>query len=169
MTETCPDTAARDALPDVPDLSTPFEQQGVSTYGRRFKSDPMEVREVLTELETRLRALSVEHTTVSDVSLVLAEVLNNVVEHAHQNRRDGNIQLKVFARPCCIRCQIVDDGLPMPGLELPVGLLPSHDTDLHDLPEGGFGWFLIRNMTADLTYQRVEAENRLQFNLPFEI
>ena len=168
MTQPCPALAAKAADPDIPDLSAPVEELGLSTYATRFASDPMDVRAALTELEARLRELEVNNVTISDVSLVLAEVLNNVVEHAHQDRRDGAIHLEVFARPCCIRCQIVDNGLAMPGLELPAGLLPSNDTDLQDLPEGGFGWFLIRNMTADLTYQRVDAENRLQFNIPFE-
>ena len=167
MTQSCPDLGVQILNQDIPDLSAPVEDQGVRTYARSLSSDPMQVRDVLGELEARLQQEGVGAEMVSDILLVLAEVLNNIVEHAHKDRRDGSIRLDVFARPCCIRCQIVDNGLAMPGLDLPAGILPRNDTDLNDLPEGGFGWFLIRNLTADLTYQRTGSENRLQFNLPF--
>ena len=32
-----------------------------------------------------------------------------------------------------------------------------------DLPEGGFGWFLIRSLTRDLTYLREDGYNMLCF------
>jgi serine/threonine-protein kinase RsbW len=37
--------------------------------------------------------------------------------------------------------------------------------DLMDLPEGGFGWFLIKDLAKDVVYARVEGENRLQLRV----
>jgi serine/threonine-protein kinase RsbW len=37
-----------------------------------------------------------------------------------------------------------------------------------DLPEGGFGWFLIRELTKDLQYVRHEDQNRLTFSIPID-
>ena len=34
-----------------------------------------------------------------------------------------------------------------------------------DLPEGGFGWFLIRELTHDLTYRRDGSRNHLSFRM----
>jgi serine/threonine-protein kinase RsbW len=58
----------------------------------------------------------------------------------------------------------MDRGRPMPDLKLPPGeLLPFFDGQ--DPPEGGFGWYLIRSLTQDLQYQRVQDQNILQFRL----
>ena len=35
------------------------------------------------------------------------------------------------------------------------------------LPEGGFGWFLIQDLTQALCYYRRESRNYLAFNIPF--
>ena len=37
-----------------------------------------------------------------------------------------------------------------------------------DLPEGGFGWFLIRTLTLDLEYERDGGFNKLRFVVPAE-
>jgi serine/threonine-protein kinase RsbW len=50
----------------------------------------------------------------------------------------------------------------MPNLQLPQGA-PADLSDLDDLPEGGFGWFLIRAMTSDLVYHRTGGQNCVRF------
>ena len=55
----------------------------------------------------------------------------------------------------------------MPGGRPPAGRLPDGaDCALVDLPEGGFGWHLIRTLTRDLAYVRSGGCNRLSFLLP---
>ena len=58
--------------------------------------------------------------------------------------------------------RVVDTGLPMPGGEAPAGKLGKL-LEIQDLPEGGFGWFLIRSLTQELTYQREGNQNTLSF------
>lgn len=97
------------------------------------------------------------------IEIVLAEVLNNIVEHAYAHR-EGTITLEVSAQPSRIECRVLDCGREMPGLTLPEGKLAPHDPD--DLPEGGFGWFLIRSLTHELRYTRQNGRNELRFHLP---
>lgn len=100
--------------------------------------------------------------------LVLAEVLNNVAEHAYADR-PGTVEVTLTPVTSGIRCLIVDWGVAMPGERLPDGRLPGGaDTALEDLPEGGFGWHLIRVLTQDLAYQRSGDQNRLSFLLPLD-
>jgi len=56
----------------------------------------------------------------------------------------------------------------LPGGEVPAK--PSHDLDagLDQLPEGGFGWGLIREMTTMLLYKRSEEQNILRFGVILE-
>lgn len=97
------------------------------------------------------------------LEIVLAEVLNNIVEHAYRGD-EGSIRLDLHRRGALLRVEVEDRGLPMPGGLLPQGLRP----DLNGAdgpPEGGFGWFLIRNLTEDLTYSRDGEVNRVCFHL----
>jgi len=97
--------------------------------------------------------------------VVVAEALNNVVEHAYAESPDGWIYLDLrIAAPCLFVC-VRDRGGPMPGLTPPDGKTPSTDVPLDDLPEGGFGWFLLHTLTQDLTYSRTENCNKLTFRL----
>jgi serine/threonine-protein kinase RsbW len=100
------------------------------------------------------------------LELVLAEVLNNVVEHAYDADRRGVIEISV-ARACdAIACEVIDRGRPMPDSALPEGRKPQTGGDTSDLPEGGFGWYLIRQLTRDLHYRRADGCNRLKFTVP---
>lgn len=94
--------------------------------------------------------------------LVLAEVLNNIVEHAYA-RHSGEIEVTLSRDARGILCEIADTGLPMPHEGLPAGQLPALDGD--DLPEGGFGWHLIRTLSRDLEYRREGGKNLLRFRL----
>jgi len=94
--------------------------------------------------------------------LVLAEVLNNIVEHAYA-RHSGEIEVTLSRDATGILCEIADTGLPMPQDAPPAGTLPALDGD--DLPEGGFGWHLIRSLARDLEYRREGGRNLLRFRL----
>lgn len=98
----------------------------------------------------------------STLELVLAEVLNNVVEHAYAHY-PGNIEVTLWPHADGMRGCIVDSGLPMPNGQVPAGDPPDL---VGDLPEGGFGWNLIRSLTTGLDYRRVADRNHLQFTLP---
>ncbi|MFN6979493.1 MAG: ATP-binding protein, partial [Gemmobacter sp.] len=77
--------------------------------------------------------------------------------------RGGEIDLVLEPGPSGMRCAITDRGAPMPGLALPEGRLPPPGPEV---PEGGFGWHLIRSLARDLEYERQDGFNRLRFNLP---
>jgi serine/threonine-protein kinase RsbW len=103
---------------------------------------------------------------VAALQIVLAEVLNNIAEHAYAGLPHGLVSVAIWSDPEGLRCRVEDQGQPMPGGTLPPGDLPSLDVDTADLPDGGFGWHMIRSLTADLTYARIGGTNRLEFRLP---
>jgi serine/threonine-protein kinase RsbW len=131
-----------------------------------FPGNQLSVRKALKSCMQGLAHLEMGQDDKASVELVLAEVLNNVVEHAYQERDIGVIELDVLRRGDELEVKILDDGVPMPGGEMPQGL--PHDLDAigeQDLPEGGFGWFLIRELTRDLTYRRDGSRNHLSFRM----
>ncbi|SMX38370.1 ATP-binding protein [Maliponia aquimaris] len=98
--------------------------------------------------------------------LVVAEVLNNIVEHAYQDRAGGEIRLRLKFQPDRLTVSFTDFGLPMPDGTLPDGERASLDVAQEDLPEGGFGWFLIRSLSERLEYRHDGASNQLTLTLP---
>ena len=134
-----------------------------------FPSHPEQVRRALQKvlaspLLTNPRQTAQEDDLRGTAEIVLAEVLNNIVEHAYADQA-GNITLRLVRHDGGLHCTVSDTGAPMPGLCLPAGRSQPL-ADLADLPEGGFGWFLIRSLTVGLDYRRIAGVNRLSFQLP---
>lgn len=131
-----------------------------------FLATPATVRDNLARL---LGAPPLQDLTPDgrgSAELVLAEVLNNIAEHAY-DAGPGPVSVTLTDGAAGIACLIVDQGKAMPGGQLPKGVLPdATHAALEDLPEGGFGWHLIRTLTRDLAYQRTGGCNRLSFTLP---
>jgi serine/threonine-protein kinase RsbW len=126
-------------------------------------SDAWEVRAGLVKILSLplLADLSVDMR--ENVQLVLAEVLNNIVEHAYAGR-DGVIRVRICREGGDLRCDFADDGRSMPSGLLPAGELPMVCPEA-EAAEGGYGWALIRMLSSDLRYQRDGGENRLSFRL----
>lgn len=130
-----------------------------------FPGDPQSVRRALRRAMTAFRAMSIpdEHSGVAEI--VLAEVLNNIVEHAYAEHGRGVVELGVRPVPGALAFTIRDDGLPMTGGAVPKGHPPDLSVPLDDLPEGGFGWLMIHDLTRDLRYRRIGNRNELTFLL----
>ncbi len=127
-----------------------------------FAGDPAAVRRALSHVMVRLHGALEDPIDRATVEIVLAEVLNNVAEHAYGGG-GGRIELWLRWSADGLGCVVLDDGRPMPGGRLPTGAPPRL---ADDLPEGGFGWQLIRRLARDLCYCRSGGRNRLSFSLP---
>ncbi len=128
-----------------------------------FPGDPMALRKALKKAMEFLRGLDFGQDACGVVELVLAEAINNVIEHAYAGERQGVVELIICQNGPELEFRILDDGLPMPGDKAPAGHLRDLDCDTQDLPEGGFGWFLIHELTSKLEYRRAGTRNQLQF------
>ena len=98
-----------------------------------------------------------------DWELVLAELLNNIVEHAYGAGPIAGVEYWLMFAADGLAGRLVDSGAPMPGLALPAGVQAPLDGPVADLPEGGFGWNLIRRLTTRLEYRREDGRNLLDF------
>jgi len=126
------------------------------------------VRKFLQKLPNDLNTLGVEEPHWSRIELVMAEALNNIVEHAYSGVEVGDVVIEASNDSEQLFVNMRDMGHPMPGLSLPAGDCPPNEGPLDSLPEGGFGWFLIKSLTENLEYQRSSGENHLTFCIPLQ-
>lgn len=128
--------------------------------------EALAVRDGLRALFDTLLLRTLPEGARGAAELVLAEALNNIVEHAYA-AAPGQIELTLERTDGGLVCRIVDHGRPMPGEALPEGRAPAANAvaDPADLPEGGWGWGLIRALAQDLHYARRDGQNHLSFRL----
>ena len=142
-------------MPDTPALMCRIQ----------FRSDPFAVRDALAGARNAWQVCGCSAELCDKAEQVLAEVLNNVVEHAYGDTPGGAVEVILDHAEDGLRCEVRDNGAPMPGERLPAGQLAALGDRLEDLPEGGFGWYMIRTMTEDLTYRRMADWNVLSFRI----
>jgi len=146
--------AERSALP------VPSQHDDLS-LNRTLESNPEAISAGLQELFSSDLLMALSEGSRGTVEIVLAEALNNVVEHAYASY-SGTIEIRITPGNGFLFVRMVDSGLPMPRQELPGGRL-AKATDIQDLQEGGFGWYLIRSLSQDLAYLRDGSLNILSF------
>lgn len=131
-----------------------------------FVVDPLAIRAALAQLTAAPPLAGVSADDRERVQLVLAEALNNIAKHAYAGN-PGLVEVTLLRQKSGLVCQIADQGGPMPGGKAPDGkLIDPAKLPLSDLPEGGFGWSMIRTLTLGLTYRRDGDWNRLGFMIP---
>ncbi len=130
-------------------------------------SDPMAVRQALARIMEEVSTLALPDDAEATVEIVLAEVLNNIVEHACVGLSGRRIAITIVPTPTGLQCQVCDNGRPLPGGTLPAGDPPDPTRRTPELAEGGFGWLLIRGLAHGLRYQRSGGMNVLTFSLNF--
>lgn len=163
-----PDQPGDPSLTPAPPRAAGRGARGRLEVRMLFPSDPLAVRSALGTLLRGLSYLDLSEDTRGTLELVLAEAMNNVVEHAHGDNGEGVIEVAVCHHGGALTCELIDDGIPMPDGDPPAPdgvVLPEA---IADMPEGGFGWLLIRELARDLDYARAEGRNRLTFRLDAE-
>lgn len=146
-------------------VATGFAPPGTGTsvadLHHLFPAGSDAVRRTLAAVTGWLGHLPAPPADPAMVELVLAEALNNVVEHACGALPGRVIGLELWVVRAGLTCRVTDDGRPMPGGRLPRRHMPTAEK----LPEGGFGWPLIAALTRDLSYRRNAGHNILTFRI----
>jgi|TARA_B110000908_G_C10198241_1_gene424027 serine/threonine-protein kinase RsbW len=93
------------------------------------------------------------------VELVLAEALNNIVEHAlSRATKHTKIEICGYHDISGLHLTVIDCGAPMPDETAPITKAPNLDVNTDDMPEGGFGWYMIHTLATNV---RMHASGRL--------
>ncbi|XDA98596.1 ATP-binding protein [Sulfitobacter sp. LCG007] len=139
----------------------------ISPFAVSVHGNPQAVREALRRIMLGLSPLALPDEERTAVELAIAEVLNNVVEHAYpEGGPDATVDIACSHENDGLHILIRDRGEPMRDEKLPQMIERSVDVATADLPESGFGWWMIAALTKDLKYRREGGENYLSFRVP---
>ncbi|WP_323769276.1 ATP-binding protein [Antarctobacter sp.] len=141
-------------------------EDGAFLISCQMDSTPDDVQTTLLDINSLLQGEEIAPPPDCNWELVVAEVLNNIVEHAYQDRAGGEILLKLRFGPDRLTVEFTDFGLPMPSGTPPSGAPANLDVSTENLPEGGFGWFLIRSLSENLSYCHDGTRNHLTLAIP---
>lgn len=130
-------------------------------FARSFLSDQDLVGCEIKKAIAWLAAQNVERSVLADVEIVLAEAMNNIVEHAYLFRKDGLIDLKLYRDAQNLLIELRDKGEKLVSIPQKK-VMKGAAVKFEDLPEGGFGWFLIHSLASDIEYQMIDDENVLK-------
>lgn len=163
----CPETDTEFSIGSMGGMSTDKSMRSSKSVCIRlsFASGELAVRTALGQLKQGLAPMRLSKVDESNVELVLGEVLNNVVEHAYGANATGQVTLECLPAADRLRFCVRDSGKPFPGLHLPVARQPIVDGPEGELPEGGFGFFLVRSLATELNYRRESGRNLLSFHI----
>lgn len=142
--------------------------ESVNILQARFCSDPGYVKDISAQIVASIRHLGLSAEDLDKIQIILAEVINNITEHAYQDCPDQEIEVLVAKCDQGICFHFIDSGIGLPNGQIPESIQPSVDREIADLPEGGFGWFLISTLADNVRYDRKHGQNHLFFRLPTE-
>lgn len=138
-----------------------------SGFTQVFPATELDARDALCGMMTRLRSMGLAEEQIGGIEIALAEVVNNVVEHAYDGLFPGDVQVEACLDLSELTLHVTDRGHALPDGQLPEGKPADLSGVIDDLPEGGFGWFMIRTLTRDIRYNRDDGKNHL--HLTFDL
>jgi len=132
-----------------------------------FAATETEASAGIARLSQELSAQGLPAQKAGDVKIALAEAINNVVEHAYAEITPAEVAVRCRLHQNWLEILISDTGNPLPGFRVPDGIPAPLGTTVDELPEGGFGCFLIHELTSDIRYERSNGCNRLSLRFDF--
>ena len=143
-----------------PDSDAPFRL--------RFPATPAATREAVGRVVAEMERFGTPAAWLGDVEIALAEAFNNIVEHAYAQMPVGAVDVDLRWEGGRLSIVIGDDGIAFPEGFPPEGGPVDVTGPREDLPEGGFGWLLLRSLTSGIAYDRVDGRNllTLRFDVP---
>lgn len=128
-------------------------------YKETFDATSLSVREHVERILVSLKENLVSEDQKTSAEIVLAELLNNIVEHGYVGISTGKIHVEITLLASILQIDTKDFGLPIADLRIPEPVEPDLNVQISNLPEGSFGWFMIRKLTCDSSYRRVGNTN----------
>lgn len=123
-----------------------------------LKNDPAEMPRLIEAVESFCDAAALPPKLAMQLSVVVDELVSNVVKYGYDDGRDGEISVTLSCADGRVRLVLRDGGRPFNPLDAPA---PDLDLPVEERPVGGLGIHLVRTMMDDVRYVRGDGVNIL--------
>lgn len=123
-----------------------------------IESNLSEVRKLTNILHGFCSEHNLSETLTGQLELILVEAVNNVIEHAYQNKNGFPINTSFEVNPTEVTITIKDEGIAAAtAIHKSTRSMP----DINELPEGGWGIALIHSLADNVEHFRKNDSNTL--------
>ncbi len=137
----------------------------LSVFETRTAPHPVSVRRFIADTISWLTKFQIDAADLGNVEIVLAEALNNIVEHSQMGGAE-TIGITIKLTENQIICSLRDSGIHSKALCGHKIIRHAGPEQISDLPEGGFGISLIQAIALDIEYFPVEHGNLVALTVP---
>jgi serine/threonine-protein kinase RsbW len=120
-------------------------------------SDYAAVPEISRAIRGFLSDQNVEDHLCNAVEICLVEALNNIIKHAYLGDHTKQIDINVRKDNEFLELRMIDEGKPRDSLV--INELNFDPEDIENLPEGGMGLFIIKQLMDEMDYYTVNGKN----------
>lgn len=120
-------------------------------------SEYANVIEINQQIRKYLSDNNLEEHLCNAVEICLTEALNNVIKHSYGGDNSKSIDINIKRDNKILEIEIVDTGSPRKNLEIKE--LDFDPSDIDNLPEGGMGLFIIKQLMDEMTYHSADGKN----------
>ena len=118
-----------------------------------------EIRRVNAAVGEFLSEEGVPDRTIHHVRLVIEELVSNIVRYGFDDAAPHRIEVDIRSEPRRVAVTIEDTGRAFDPNAAPP---PPLDQPLEERRLGGLGIFLVKKLTSELAYTRVDNRNRVR-------
>lgn len=140
---------------DITILTVQFNQETAMTENRLLAIDITNDHAQMAVVEEQFETFCEQHALSASlrqkISIVLDELLNNVISYAYPDGEEHIIEIRIAISGKRLVVTITDDGVPFN----PFGSMPPNTAlTMEEREEGGLGLFLVKQMMDEHHYQR---------------
>ena len=147
--------------PGFPQTGRPLLGAMTQHFSKKFDATSLAARDGIAEVMRWLHAMGLPPVAAGNVEIAFTEAVNNIVEHAYDGCTRHKIAVRARLSRTELELRLVDNGRPLPGGHVPRRPDLDLDRPRDALPEGGFGWTMIQQLTGHIRYQRRSGRNVL--------
>ncbi|GBD90455.1 serine-protein kinase RsbW [bacterium BMS3Abin04] len=125
-----------------------------------FSSNPRNVNYACISIKNFLSSKNIPNAISNEIELSVAEAVNNIIRHAYKGNTSELIEVEVKKNNNYVEIVFTDSGIPRENLEKPK--LNFDPNDIENLPEGGFGLYLIDTIMDENDYYSQSGKNILR-------
>jgi sigma-B regulation protein RsbU (phosphoserine phosphatase) len=140
--------------------SSPFLQvSNVMEWNLTLNSELTELENVKQSLNKILDNAGLAVELIENTQLIVEEILVNIIQYGYENRNDGHIDLRLEINKQYLIMTFKDGGKPFnPLIEVAA---PDLDRDDDERSLGGFGFFLVQELSDQVDYTYCDGKNIL--------